>query len=80
MTRTQIMNLCHRWADRAKMAWAQVVNGPFSSNTAETDAPGGDPSAGVAPPEQERAPDGVRSDPTARRAAGLNGSPPWAAR
>jgi hypothetical protein len=71
MTRTQIMNLCHQWAERAKVAWAQFANGPFPSNTAKTDAV-----AGAAPPEQERAPDVLRPAPPAPRAPGLNGSPP----
>ena len=71
MTRTQIMNLCHQWADRAKLAWTQVVNGPFPSNTTETDAASGDVS-----PDQDQGHDVVRSDPPAPRAPGVQGSPP----
>lgn len=69
--RTQIMNLCQRWADRAKSAWLQLMEDPHPSNTPRTDAASGD-----APPGPDRAQDVVREAPAAPGAPGLNGSPP----
>lgn len=71
MTRTQIMNLCHQWADRAKLAWGQVVNRPPPSHTARPDADAGD-----TPPDPERAPEVTRAEPPTPRATALDGSPP----
>ena len=69
--RTQIMNLCQRWADRAKSAWLQLMEDPNPSNTTKTDTASGD-----ALPGQDRAQDVVREAPAAPGAPGLNGSPP----
>lgn len=71
MTRSQIMNLCHQWADRAKLAWGQVVNRPLTSHTARPDADPGDAAL-----DPERASAVGRPGPPTPRATGLNGSRP----
>ena len=69
--RTQILNLCHRWAERAKSAWTQLMEDPHPSNTENAATASGDAPAG-----QDRGHDVVRVDAPAPRAPGLNGSPP----